>query len=285
MPGGTRLHRPGRPRRSAPTRCRPGRSTGSCGARPSSTTSSTRRAASPRPGLQASLPVARARSTALNVFAYDITTGNRVASFNHSLNAQGRVVTAAPDGSRIYVGGDFTAVDGVARGHVAAFDTATGALDPTFKPNVSSQVRALAAARNHVVHRRHLRIGERNRPEEPERSEHLDRVAAAVGSHGRQRRRLVDGPVARQDQVDRRRLLHHAQRPGGLRHGLAEREHRGESAVGGQPEDPGRRRRTGRSPACAPTARGSTARATPSAPERASRARSPPIPAPATSRS
>jgi hypothetical protein len=81
---------------------------------------------------------------ALNVFAYDITTGNRVASFNHSLNGHGGVVTAAADGSRIYVGGDFTAVDGAVRGHVAAFSTATGALDPTFKPNVSSQVRALA---------------------------------------------------------------------------------------------------------------------------------------------
>ena len=50
---------------------------------------------------------------ALNIFAYDITTGNRVASFSHSLNAQGRAVTASPDGSRIYVGGDFTAVDGL----------------------------------------------------------------------------------------------------------------------------------------------------------------------------
>ena len=39
------------------------------------------------------------------------------------------MITASPDGSRVYVGGDFTAVDGAARGHVAAFDTATGALD------------------------------------------------------------------------------------------------------------------------------------------------------------
>jgi len=79
-----------------------------------------------------------------NVFAYDIRTGNRVTSFNHSLNAQGRVITASPDGTRVYVGGDFTAVDGNVRGHVAAFVTATGALDPSFKPNVSGAVRALA---------------------------------------------------------------------------------------------------------------------------------------------
>jgi hypothetical protein len=82
---------------------------------------------------------------ALHLLAYDIRTGARVTSFNHHLNAQGRVVTAAPDGSRVYVGGDFTSVDGIARGHVAAFDTATGALNTSFKANVNNQVRALAA--------------------------------------------------------------------------------------------------------------------------------------------
>lgn len=82
---------------------------------------------------------------AVNIFAYDITTGNRVATFNHSLNAQGRSLAAAPDGSRIYVGGDFTTVDGIARGHVAAFSTATGALDGTIRPSVSNTVRAVAA--------------------------------------------------------------------------------------------------------------------------------------------
>jgi hypothetical protein len=81
---------------------------------------------------------------ALNVFAYDITTGNPVA-FSHSLNAQGLAVAASPDGSRIYIGGDFTSVDGLPRGHVAAFDTATGALVASFAPNVSNEVRALAA--------------------------------------------------------------------------------------------------------------------------------------------
>ncbi len=82
---------------------------------------------------------------AVNIFAFDVTTGNRVAAFSHSLSAQGRVVAAAPDGSRVYVGGDFTAVDGSAHGHVAAFNTATGALDPKFTATVSNTVRALAA--------------------------------------------------------------------------------------------------------------------------------------------
>ncbi|KQZ90331.1 hypothetical protein ASD62_14575 [Phycicoccus sp. Root563] len=80
---------------------------------------------------------------ALNIFAYDITTGNRVASFDHALNAQGMVVRASSDGSRIIVGGDFTTVDGVARGHVASFSTADGSLT-SWAPNVGGQVRALA---------------------------------------------------------------------------------------------------------------------------------------------
>ena len=45
---------------------------------------------------------------ALNIFAYDVRTGNPVAGFSHSLNAQGLVVRGSADGSRVYVGGDFT---------------------------------------------------------------------------------------------------------------------------------------------------------------------------------
>ncbi|MGI8870707.1 MAG: LamG-like jellyroll fold domain-containing protein [Mycobacteriales bacterium] len=82
---------------------------------------------------------------ASNIFAYNITTGAPVA-FNHTLNAQGLTLAASPDGSRIYVGGDFTSVDGVARNHIAAFSTATGALVTSFAPSISSQVRAIAVS-------------------------------------------------------------------------------------------------------------------------------------------
>ena len=85
---------------------------------------------------------------AQNIFAYDITTGKRLP-FSHALNAQGRVITASPDGMRVFVGGDFTSVTtgGTthARGHVASFRTDTGALEG-FRPKVSSAVRALAAS-------------------------------------------------------------------------------------------------------------------------------------------
>ncbi|MEP7019964.1 MAG: LamG domain-containing protein, partial [Pseudonocardiales bacterium] len=85
-----------------------------------------------------------------NLLAYDITTGNLITSFNHSLNAQGLRVVASPDGSRVYVGGDFTQVDGITRNHVAAFVTATGALDTSFTPSVSNQVRAIAVSASTV---------------------------------------------------------------------------------------------------------------------------------------
>lgn len=81
-----------------------------------------------------------------NIFAYDIRTGNRVSTFAHTLNGQGRAITASPSGDRVYVGGDFTTVDNLSRGHVAAFSTSNGALDTAFAPNVSNQVRALAAS-------------------------------------------------------------------------------------------------------------------------------------------
>lgn len=80
-----------------------------------------------------------------HLLAYDIRTGERVASFNPQLNAQGLAITASPDGKRLYVGGDFTTVDGKARGHVAAFDAVTGKLIEGFDPQVHGQVKALAA--------------------------------------------------------------------------------------------------------------------------------------------
>ena len=85
-----------------------------------------------------------------NLIAYDIRTGNRIASFNHTLNAQAMTIAKSPDESRIYVGGDFTVVDGQARSHIAAFDTATGDLVQSFQPMVRGRVRAIAVSSNTV---------------------------------------------------------------------------------------------------------------------------------------
>lgn len=80
-----------------------------------------------------------------NIFAFDIRTGNPIANFSHSMDAQGLVVRAAPDGKTVYFGGDFTTVDGQARAHVAAFDVATGAM-LDWAPRADGQVRGFAFA-------------------------------------------------------------------------------------------------------------------------------------------
>ncbi|GAB3669833.1 hypothetical protein GCM10027589_38050 [Actinocorallia lasiicapitis] len=85
-----------------------------------------------------------------NIVAINLTTGGLITSFDHALNAQGLRITATPDGSKVIVGGEFTTVDGQPRNHIAAFDTATGALDPVFKPDVSGVIRALAATNTTV---------------------------------------------------------------------------------------------------------------------------------------
>jgi hypothetical protein len=86
-----------------------------------------------------------------NLLAYDITTGNLVTSFAPSLNGQVLSVAASPDGSRVYVVGDFTTANGVARRRVAAYSTATGQLVTSFNPvGVNSQARAVIAINDTV---------------------------------------------------------------------------------------------------------------------------------------
>ena len=85
-----------------------------------------------------------------NLLAYDIRSGNLITSFTPDLNAQALALAASPDGSRIYVGGDFTQANGQVREHIAAYDTATGSLVTDFRPAVDSTVRAIAAANTTV---------------------------------------------------------------------------------------------------------------------------------------
>ena len=95
-------------------------------------------------------PPVVAETTRNNLLAYDIRTGELITSFAPDLNAQVRAVAASPDGSRIYVGGSFTKANGQTRYRIAAYDTATGALDPAFRPAFSSQVKAIAVTSSTV---------------------------------------------------------------------------------------------------------------------------------------
>jgi PKD repeat protein len=77
-----------------------------------------------------------------NILAYNLTTGE-LLPFAPVLNAQALSIAASPDGSRIYVGGDFTSVNGATVWRVAALDPVTGALVTSFLPKVGATVRAI----------------------------------------------------------------------------------------------------------------------------------------------
>ncbi|MCU1615891.1 MAG: Conserved secreted protein of unknown function, putative domain [Frankiales bacterium] len=85
-----------------------------------------------------------------NLLAYDIRTGDLITGFAPDLNAQALTVAASPDGSRLYVGGDFTAANGQNRYRLATYSTATGALLDDFKPVFESEVRAVVATASTV---------------------------------------------------------------------------------------------------------------------------------------
>lgn len=80
-----------------------------------------------------------------NILAFSLSTGRLITTFAPSLNAQGLAVTASPDGRRLYVGGDFTQVNGKAAGRVVALDPGNGAIIPGWSPVMSGSVRAIAA--------------------------------------------------------------------------------------------------------------------------------------------
>ena len=174
---------------------------------------------------------------AQNIFAYDIRTGNPISNFSHSLNAQALTITASPDGSRVYIGGDFTTVDGAARNHVAAFDTATGALDTAFAPNVSNEVKALAASANTLY------IGGGYGSVNGSGRNNLAAVNHSGVERGLEARRrdngdrLVHGAGAGRQPADRRRLVHRAERHRCVRHGSISTA-TPRPAVGSESDDP-----------------------------------------------
>lgn len=83
--------------------------------------------------------------TRTHMLAYDLVTGVLDPSFAPTFDQQVRSVSASPDGSRVYVGGEFTRVNGQTRYRVAAFDTANGALT-SYAPVVNARVAVVLAS-------------------------------------------------------------------------------------------------------------------------------------------
>jgi chitodextrinase len=71
--------------------------------------------------------------------AFDATTGDLITSFTPNLESAVYALEAAPDGSRLFVGGEFRSINGDTAAHgLAALDPVTGAVDTTWRGKVSN---------------------------------------------------------------------------------------------------------------------------------------------------
>ena len=80
-----------------------------------------------------------------NFLAYDLTTGD-LQSFQPSFNAQVRDLAVSPDRQILYVGGQFTQVNGADRYRIVAFNlTVTGTVRTSFTATMDATVYGIAA--------------------------------------------------------------------------------------------------------------------------------------------
>jgi hypothetical protein len=77
--------------------------------------------------------------------ALDVATGQLVRSFAPTVSSTVYALAATPDGTRVFAGGSFGAVNGTSRGRLAALDT-SGRLVPGWSGAANSTVRALAVS-------------------------------------------------------------------------------------------------------------------------------------------
>jgi hypothetical protein len=84
------------------------------------------------------VPPSGSSAARANVAAFDLTTGALRTSF--VANTNGQVRALASDGINLFLGGDFTTVNGASRARLAAVDLATGAVDTGFRADASSTV-------------------------------------------------------------------------------------------------------------------------------------------------
>jgi len=88
-------------------------------------------------------------TTAALLIVGSATTGNAAVISPTPLSSShaddGTVYTSVQVGTRLFVGGSFTSIDGIRRVHLAALNAATGRLDTSFSADVDGDVRSLAS--------------------------------------------------------------------------------------------------------------------------------------------
>lgn len=103
------------------------------------------------PGTSAGSGQSRA---AVNFAAFDAYTGNPTScalSFTGGTGTTVRAMDVSPDGSKLYVGGNFSTVNGVPANRLAAISLPSCTVDTGFRPgSISSTVRAVAATADTV---------------------------------------------------------------------------------------------------------------------------------------
>ena len=111
-----------------------------------------------------------------NMLAYNLTTGVLLPNFVANLNAPAKTVTAAPDGSRIYIGGNFTQVNTLTRNRIAALDPSTGTPVNGFSASLDYRVNDIVATASTVYVGGQFNYGPGNQPR--------TRLAAFAASNG-----------------------------------------------------------------------------------------------------
>ncbi|SJN30804.1 PKD domain-containing protein [Mycetocola reblochoni] len=84
-----------------------------------------------------------------NLLAYSLSSGKLIESFAPELNGQVKTLAASPDGTTLYLGGQFTSVDGSNRYRIAAIDVATSRLT-SWRPTADATVNSIVATADTV---------------------------------------------------------------------------------------------------------------------------------------
>ena len=82
--------------------------------------------------------------------AFNTSNGTLATGFNVTLNGVVEDISASPDGTRIYIVGRFTTVNGQPRQRIAAVNATTGSLIPDFIANANSRTRSVDASNSTV---------------------------------------------------------------------------------------------------------------------------------------